>query len=251
MQNPLPQLTEEEKATYEWQMWVPDFGEEGQRRLRGSRVLISRAGGLGSVVAYELAAAGIGALTLAHAGDIKHSDLNRQLLMTHDALGTSRVESAKKRLLDLNPRLGISAIPENVSPENAERLLENVDLVVDAAPLFEERLAINDAAIAKGIPVVDCAMYEMQGTITTMMPGKSACLRCLVPEPPPLWKRQFPVFGAVSGTVACMGAMEAIKVLSGFGDPLYNRLLQYDLRDMRWSELSIQRDPNCTACGHL
>ena len=120
MQEPLPQLTEEEKATYEWQMWVPDFGEAGQRRLRGSRVLISRAGGLGSVVAYELAAAGIGALTLAHAGDIKHSDLNRQLLMTHDALGTSRVESAKKRLLDLNPRLDISAIPENVSPENAE-----------------------------------------------------------------------------------------------------------------------------------
>ena len=250
MQDPLPQLTDHERATYEWQMWVPGFGEEGQRTLRGSRVLVSRVGGLGSVVAYELAAAGVGALTLAHGGNIKPSDLNRQLLMTHDALGTSRVESATRRLLDLNPRLDIRAVPENMNVDNVDDLLDGVDVVVDAAPLFEERLAINDAAVRRGIPVVDCAMYEMQGTITTVDPGRSACLRCLVPEPPPIWKREFPVFGAVSGTVACMGAMEAIKVLTGLGEPLYGRMLQYDLRNMRWTELAIERDPDCVACGN-
>jgi molybdopterin/thiamine biosynthesis adenylyltransferase len=104
---PLPHLTDEEKATYEWQMWVPGFGEEGQRRLRGSSVLISRVGGLGGLVAYQLAAAGIGRLVLAHAGNVRPSDLNRQLLMTHDGLGKSRIESARRRLLELNPRLDI------------------------------------------------------------------------------------------------------------------------------------------------
>ena len=101
------ELTDEEKSTFEWQMWTPDFGEVGQRRLKGSTVLVSRVGGLGSLVAYELAAAGVGHLVLAHGGNIKHSDLNRQLLMTHDALGTGRTASAERRLRELNPHIKI------------------------------------------------------------------------------------------------------------------------------------------------
>ena len=112
-------LTDEERAVYEWQMWVPEFGEEGQEKLKGASVLISRIGGLGGVVAYELAAAGVGRLVLAHAGDVKPSDLNRQLLMTHDGLGKSRVESAARRLRELNPRLEVEAVNENVSEDNA------------------------------------------------------------------------------------------------------------------------------------
>ena len=118
MPQPLP-LNDEEKATYEWQIWVDDFREAGQEKLKGSSVLVSRVGGLGSVVAYELAAAGVGKLVLAHAGNVKHSDLNRQLLMTHDWLGKPRVESAERRLKELNPRLDIVAVGENVSEENA------------------------------------------------------------------------------------------------------------------------------------
>jgi molybdopterin/thiamine biosynthesis adenylyltransferase len=203
------------------------------------------------VVAYELAAAGVGSLVLAHGGDIKPSDLNRQLVMTHDALGTSRVASAERRLKELNPRLEIIAEAENVSTHNIDRLLERVDVVVDAAPLFDERFAMNDAAMARGIPVVDCAMYEMQATITTMVPGVTPCLRCLVPEAPELWKRQFPVFGAVSGTVGCIGAMEATKLISGLGDPLLGRMWQFDLRSMRFSELQIERDPDCPVCSGI
>ena len=130
----MPGLSEEELATYEWQLDVPGFGASGQEKLKNATVLISRVGGLGSVVAYELAAAGVGKLILAHAGNIQPSDLNRQLLMTHDALGTSRVESASRRLNELNPRLEIEAIAENISESNAESIINRVDVVVDCAP---------------------------------------------------------------------------------------------------------------------
>ena len=242
-------LTAEEKAVYEWQMWVPGHGEEGQERLKGSSILISRCGGLGSVVAYELAAAGVGRLVLAHAGNIKPSDLNRQLLMTHDALGTSRVASARERLLDLNPRLDVVAVPENVDEGNAADLVAQVDLVVDCAPLFEERFLMNRETQRQGKPLVECAMYDLEAQITTFLPGRTPCLRCLYPERPPGWRREFPVFGAVSGTVGCLGALEAIKCLSGFGETLAGRLLSLDLRDMAIQSTRIARRPGCPDCA--
>jgi len=242
-------LTDEERAVYEWQIWVDDFREEGQERLKGSSVLVSRVGGLGSVVAYELAAAGIGKLVLAHAGNVKPSDLNRQLLMTHDWLGRPRVESAERRLKELNPRLQIVAVPENVSESNVDRLVDQVDLVVDCAPLFEERFAMNRAAVTQGKPIIECAMYDLDAHLTSVVPGQTPCLACLTPEKPPAWKREFPVFGAVSGTVGCLAAMEAIKILAGFGEPLAGTLLSCDLRTMSFSRRQIQRNPECSVCG--
>ena len=249
--NPDEPLTPEEKAVYEWQLSVPDFGEDGQRRLKAATVLVTRCGGLGSVVAYELAAAGIGRLVLAHAGNVKPSDLNRQLLMTHSQLGKSRVKSAERRLRELNPRLEVLAIPENAGQDNAERLVAEADLVVDCAPLFEERFALNGAAVAQLKPIVECAMYELEATLTTIVPGQTPCLACYLPEQPPAWKRQFPVFGAVSGSVACLGAMEAIKVLAGFGEPLLGRLLRYDLRDLTFQIAELRRDPGCRVCASV
>lgn len=246
--SPTP-LTDEERSTYEWQIWVDDFGEAGQERLKSSAVLVSRVGGLGSVVAYELAAAGIGTLVLAHAGNIKPSDLNRQLLMTHAGLGTSRVESAERRLKELNPRLNIIGVNENLSDSNAAQLVAQVDLVVDCAPLFDERFAMNREAIRQNKPLVECAMYDLEASLTTVIPGKTPCLACLHPQMPPVWKREFPVFGAVSGTVGCMAAMEAIKVLAGFGEPLAGQMLSFDLRDMRFARRTIQRRDDCEVCG--
>ena len=245
----LPELTEEERATYEWQMWVPDFGEQGQQKLKAASVMVSRVGGVGSVVAYELAAAGIGKLVLAHAGDVKPSDLNRQLLMTYDGLGKPRIESIRRRLLDLNPRLEIVDVAENVSESNAGQLVDQCDLVVDCAPLFPERFAMNRQAVLQGKPLVECAMYELEAHITTVIPGKSPCLQCIFPRDPPTWKRQFPVFGAVSGTVACMGAMEAIKVIAGIGTPLTGRLVRIDLREMEFQSLKVRRRADCPICG--
>lgn len=244
----MDKLTKEELATYEWQLDVPEHGVEGQERLKNSTVLVSRCGGLGSVVAYELAAAGVGTLILAHAGNVKHSDLNRQLLMTHDWLGKPRVESAERRLKELNPRLNIISVPENISEANAAKLVEMADVIVDAAPLFEERFLMNREAVKQGKPLVDCAMYELEAQITTIVPGETACLSCLYPEQPVAWKRRFPVFGAVSGTIACLGAMEAIKLISGFGEPLKNRLLTMDMRTMDVHTINIKQRSGCAVC---
>jgi molybdopterin/thiamine biosynthesis adenylyltransferase len=249
MNNQPKKLIPEELDTYEWQMWVPDFGQMGQEKLKNASVIISRCGGLGSVVAYELAAAGIGRLVLAHAGNVNYSDLNRQLLMTYDWLGKPRIESAKRRLLELNPRLEIIAVNENVTSENVLQLVAEADLIVDCAPLFEERFAMNAEAVAQRKPIVECAMYDLEATITSITPGQTPCLACLTPEPPPAWTRQFPVFGAVSGTVGCMGAMEAIKIIAGFGKPLLGKMVRIDLRDMTFDTFNLARNPNCSVCG--
>lgn len=246
-----PLLTPEEEATYAWQLDVAGFGIAGQRRLKGATVLVTRVGGLGGMVALQLAAAGIGHLILAHAGPVQPSDLNRQILMTHAGIGRSRLDSAVERLRALNPRLTLTAIPENVSEANADRLVAQADVVVDCAPLFTERYPLNRAAMARRIPMVEAAVYDLEFHLTTFLPGRSGCLRCLYPEPSTTWTRRFPVFGAVSGTVGSMAALEVIKVLSGMGEPLAGRLLCGDLRSLQVRSLRLRRVPGCPDCGHL
>ncbi|MGE3805977.1 MAG: ThiF family adenylyltransferase [Gemmataceae bacterium] len=247
----LPPLTDEERATYEWQMWVEDFGEPGQRALKRATALVSRCGGVGGTVAYYLAAAGIGKLILAHAGNAKHSDLNRQLLMTHAGLGRPRAEQAAGRLRDLNPRLEIEAIPENLSESNAAALVARADIVMDCAPLFAERFLMNREAVRQRKPIVEAAMFDLDAQLTTIVPGQTPCLACLYPETPPAWKREFPVFGAVSGMIASLAAMEAIKVLAGFGTPLLGKLLTCNLRDMTFRTVKVSRTAGCPVCGSL
>jgi molybdopterin/thiamine biosynthesis adenylyltransferase len=249
MTDPSRDLTDEERSVYEWQLWVPDFGEAGQKALKAASVLVTRVGGIGGTAACYLAAAGVGRLVLAHAGTIRHADLNRQVLMTHAGLGTSRIDSAAQRLRDLNPRLAIEAVPENVSEANAERLVRSVDLVVDAAPRFRERFLLNAEAVRQRKPLVESAMYELEAQLTTIVPGRTPCLRCLYPADPPGWQRRFPVFGAVAGTVGCLAAMEAIKVLAGFGEPLLGKLLVCDLRDMTFRTVRLNRNRDCPVCG--
>ncbi|HEY3322115.1 MAG TPA: HesA/MoeB/ThiF family protein [Planctomycetota bacterium] len=249
MSQKLEALNDDERAIYEWQMTVPGFGEHGQRALKGASVLISRCGGVGGTVAYYLAAAGVGRLVLAHGGMLKKSDLNRQILMTHDWLGKPRVESAARRLRDLNPRVEIEAVPENISEANAERLVSQADLVVGCAPLFEERLLLNREAVRQNKPLIDCAMYELQAQITCVLPGRSPCLACLYPEKPAGWKRQFPVFGAVAGMVGALGAMEAIKLIAGLGEPLIGKMMLFDLRNCSVRQVNVSRDPECAVCS--
>lgn len=248
---PQKTLTEEERGIYQWQMWVPDFGEAGQEKLKNASVMISRVGGIGGLVAYQLAAAGIGKLVLAHAGNVQPSDLNRQLLMTHDWIGKPRIESIRRRLLELNPRLEIVAINANVNETNAADIVEQCDVIVDCAPLFIERFAMNRQAVLQRKPIIECAMYELEAQLMTVIPGQTACLSCLFPTEPPTWRREFPVFGAVSGSVACMASMEAIKLIAGIGTPLLNRWLRYDLRDMQFRTLTINRRADCEVCGSL
>ena len=245
----LPELTDAEREVYSWQTTVAGFGEEGQRKLKAATVMVSRIGGLGGLVAFELAAAGVGRLVLAHGGTLKPSDLNRQLLMRHDAFGQPRVETAVATLTALNPRLDIVAVPKNVSEANAAELVAQADVVVDCAPMFEERFAMNDACVRLAKPMVECAMYDTEAHITSFALGQTGCLRCLYPEAPGDWRRRFPVIGAVSGMVGCLGAMEAIKIISGLGKPLYNRLLTCDLRAMTFNTVRLQLMVDCPICG--
>jgi len=247
----LPELSDIEKEVYSWQTTVEGFGEKGQRKLKNASVMISRIGGLGGLVAYELAAAGVGRLILAHGGDLKPSDLNRQLLMKSKAVGSSRMDCAVERLKELNPRLEITPIPENVTESNVSDLVAEADVVVDCAPLFEERYLMNREAFKQGKPLVECSMFEMEAHITSFKPGSTGCLHCLYPEKPDYWQRRFPVFGAVSGMVGCLGAMEAIKIIAGLGEPLFGRLLTCDLKSMKFHQVHLRPSPNCPVCGGI
>ena len=249
-ENILPQLTSLEQEIYSWQTTIDDFGETGQRRLRAASVMVSRVGGLGGLVAYELAAAGIGRLILAHAGNLRLSDLNRQLLMTQSALDTPRIDCAAQRLLELNPRLEITSLPENVSDANVAELVAQADVVIDCAPLFEERFFMNREAVHQGKPLVECAMFELEAHITSFKPGVTGCLQCLYPEKPDYWQRRFPVFGAVAGMVGCLGAMEAIKIIADLGEPLYGRLLTCDLKSMKFNQVRLRPRPGCPVCSN-
>ena len=246
---PLPELTADEQMRYEWQLTVPDFGVEGQRRLKGATVLISRIGGVGGSAALQLAAAGVGRLILAHAGNARLDDLNRQLLMTTESLGRPRVETAARRLRELNPHVEVEMVGQNISERNAADLVSRCDVVVSAAPLFTERLLMNREAVRRQKPLIDCSMYDLEARLMTVLPGQTPCLECLYPEPPPNWERRFPVFSAVSCTIGSLAAMEAIKVIAGFGEPLAGRLLLSDLRDMTFRTLPIIRREGCAACG--
>lgn len=244
-----PDLTEHERGRYQWQLWVPDFGEQGQRRLKATTVLISRIGGVGGTVALQLAAAGIGRLVLAHGGNLRLNDLNRQLLMSTDGIGKPRVESAARRLRELNPHVEVETLAENINDMNVAALVARSDVVVSAAPLFSERLTMNREAVGQGKPLVDCAMYELEGRLTTIVPGRTPCLGCLYPEPPPNWKREFPVFSAVASTVGSLAAMEVIKLVAGLGQPLAGRLLIFDLREMSFLTIPIERRADCSVCA--
>src|SRR5262245_4718436 len=236
-------LTPDELRRYQWQLWVRDFGEEGQRKLKAARVLVSRIGGVGGSAALHLAAAGVGKLVLAHAGNLRLDDLNRQTLMTTDWIGRPRVESAQRRLREFNPLVEVEVVAENVTEANAAALVARCDAVVGAAPLFTERLLLNREAVRQHKPLVDCAMYDLEGRVMTVLPGRTPCLACLCPEPPQNWKREFPVFSAVSSMVGSLAAMEVIKLLAGIGSPLAGQLLTFDLRDMSFQRIELARRP--------
>ncbi|MCC9628813.1 HesA/MoeB/ThiF family protein [Blastopirellula sp. JC732] len=234
-------------------MWSEGVGVAGQEKLKNASVLISRTGGIGSVVAYELAAAGVGKLVIIHGGVVRPTDLNRQLLMTHDSIGRPRIETVRARLLELNPRLEIVSLGEHASAENVLPLAEqeNVDVVVDCAPMFAERFALADASLKLQKPMVECGMYDMEAQLTTLIPGETPCLRCLFPETPPTWKREFPVFGAVAGSVGAMAATEVIKLITGVGQPLAGRWMHFEFREMRFRTLKIDRRDDCPYCSPL
>jgi molybdopterin/thiamine biosynthesis adenylyltransferase len=242
-------LTDRDRQFYEWQLDLPGFGEEGQTILRGTTALVSRAGGLGGSVALQLAAAGIGKLVIAHAGNLRDNDLNRQILMRYDDIGRPRVESIAATLHTFNPHIEVETIAENITDENAADLVGRADIVFGAAPLFEERLRMNAECVGQDKPLIDCAIYALEGRVIPIVPRETACLACLYPEIPPNWQRRFPVIGAVSAMIANMGVIEGIKLLTGLGNVQTDRMLYVDTADMSIRKIEIHRRPDCDVCG--
>ena len=167
----MSRLSELDQAIYEWQLDVPGFGESGQSKLRQSTALVSRIGGLGGPLAFQLAAAGIGKLILVHGGNLRKDDLNRQILMRWDGLGKPRVEGAAKTLAAFNPNVEVETVNANFSEDNAADLVSQADVVFDCAPLFEERFLMNRECIRQDKPLIDCAMYNLEGQVFPIVPG--------------------------------------------------------------------------------
>lgn len=243
-------LTERELQRYDRQIMIYGFGKEGQEKLKKARVFIAGAGGLGSPAAIYLAAAGIGTIRMADHDTVELSNLNRQILHWDENIGGRKAESAVAKLQKLNPDVRIEAIGEMLTEANASQLVADADLIVDAMDNLPTRYLLNKTAIEKGIPFFHGAVYGFEGRAMTVIPGKSACLNCVyhgvtVPE------EKFPVIGVTPAVIGCIQATEVIKYITGLGELLTDRLLNYDALRMKFTEFKINRDPNCEHCGKL
>lgn len=245
------ELTDWDRDKYRRQIQIEGFGEEAQRRLKNSAALVTRLGGLGGPTALYLATAGIGKLLVAHDGTVTPSNLNRQILMRGDGVGKPRAPQAEETLRRMNPDCEVLAIGENASEHNVAEWVSQVDVVCDTTPRFEERFLLNRECWRQGRPLVDSAMNGMEAHLTTIIPGQTPCLECLVPEVPEWWDPMgFGVLGAVPGALGCLTALEAIKVLTGYGEPLAGTLLTYDAEDLTFDRLAIHPRPDCPVCGN-
>jgi molybdopterin-synthase adenylyltransferase len=240
-------LNEWERQRYDRQIMLKDVGEEGQEKLKNSRVLLAGAGGLGSAVGFYLAAAGIGHLRIVDLDQVELSNLNRQILHWETDLSRPKVESAREKLSKLNPGITIEIRQEEINEKTLPDLIEGCDLIVDGLDNFPTRYLINKQVVNRNIPFIYGGILGMMGMVTFIRPGQTPCLKCLFPQAPP--PQKFPVLGTTPGIIGLIEANEAIKYLVGFGKLLTGRLLVYNGLDMHFSEIQIERNTECTICA--
>ena len=246
-------LPADQRARYSRHLLLPQVGEEGQRRLTTSKVLVIGAGGLGSPSALYLAAAGVGTLGIVDSDVVDVTNLQRQILHNTDRLGRRKVDSARQTLNALNPLVEVVAIPERLTADNAFDLVDGYDVVVDGADNFPTRYLLNDVSLHVRIPVVHGSVFRFEGQASVFAPYAGPCYRCLFPEPPPPELApscsEAGVLGVVPGIIGSIQAAETIKLLLGIGDPLIGKLLTYDALDQEFRTLKLRRDLDCPACA--
>src|SRR5438874_7851896 len=247
------QFTPEQQTRYSRHFLLPEVGEKGQAKLLEAKVLLIGAGGLGSPVAFYLAAAGVGTIGIIDHDVVDLSNLQRQILHTNDRIGMPKTESAQKTLNALNPDVRVVPFNERLSSENVMRIIKDFDIVVNGCDNFPTRYLINDACVMAKKPLVDGSIFQFEGQATVFYPGRGPCYRCLFPEPPPPGAApscaEAGVLGVLPGLIGCVQALEAMKLILGTGKPLIGRMMYFDTLSSEVRVLKLRRDPNCLVCS--
>jgi adenylyltransferase/sulfurtransferase len=240
-------------ARYSRHLIMPEVGVEGQKRLKAASVLLIGAGGLGSPLALYLAAAGVGRLGLVDFDVVDFSNLQRQIIHGTPDVGRSKLESARDRILAVNPEVRVDLYETRLTSANALKLFGPYDLVIDGTDNFPTRYLVNDACVLLGKPNVYGSIFRFDGQASVFYPGRGPCYRCLYPEPPPPGEvpscAEGGVLGVLPGLIGCIQATEAVKLILGRGEPLVGRLLLYDALQMTFREFKVRRNPKCPVCG--
>ena len=248
-------LSERELIRYSRQLLMAEWSGNAQERLRAARAIVVGAGALGSPVATYLAAAGVGGLGLVDGDVVELSNLHRQPLHFTPDVGMPKAEAAAAKLGLLNPEVVVEPYPVELEQANAEAIVAGADVVVDCTDSFDSRYLVNDACCAQEIPLVEAGVVGFDGLVLSVSPGESACYRCAFPTAPPRELRrgcrEAGVLGAMAGLIGSIQALEAIKLLTGVGEPLLDRILRVDGLDMSQTLVATGRRDDCAACGRV
>lgn len=246
-------LTQDELIRFGRHLTLSEFGIEGQKRLKAGRVLCVGVGGLGSPATLYLAAAGVGTIGLVEFDSVDVTNLQRQVLYTTADVGRSKLEAASERLRALNPHLNVEAHPVRLNASNALDLIAGYDVILDGTDNFSARYLVNDACVMAGRPNACGSIFRFEGQASVFAARNGPCYRCLHPEPPPPGLvpncAEAGVLGVLPGIIGAIQATEAIKLLTGIGEPLIGRFVIYDALRMRFRELKLPKDPQCPMCG--
>lgn len=249
----LPTLSHEEILRYSRHLLIPEVGLEGQRKLKAASVLVIGIGGLGSPAALYLAAAGIGHIGLVDYDVVEASNLQRQVIHGTSGLGQLKVESARRRMVDINPGIRVETYNEPFTSANAMRISTDYDIVIDGTDNFPTRYLSNDVCVLSGKPNVFGAIFRFEGQVSVFDARRGPCYRCLFPEPPPPGLvptcAEGGVLGVLPGTIGTLQATETIKLILGIGEPLIGRLLFYNALDMSFEFVNLQKNPHCKICS--
>jgi molybdopterin/thiamine biosynthesis adenylyltransferase/rhodanese-related sulfurtransferase len=246
-------LSKEEILRYSRHLIMPEVGLAGQQKLKASSVLIIGAGGLGSPVGMYLAAAGVGTIGIVDFDSVDVTNLQRQVLHSTDDIGRSKLESAQKRLLGINPHITLRTYQERLTSNNALDILANFDVIVDGTDNFPTRYLVNDACVLLKKPNVYGSIFRFDGQVSVFDAKRGPCYRCLYPDPPPAELvpscAEGGVFGVLPGIIGTLQALEVLKLLLNQGEPLIGRLVIFDALKLLFRELRLKKNPACPACG--
>ncbi len=250
---PAAELTVDEVRRYSRHLIIPDVGMAGQKRLKNAKVLCVGAGGLGSPALMYLAAAGVGTLGIVEFDVVDESNLQRQIIHGQSDVGRSKAQSARDRVLEVNPLVTVNLHEERLDSSNVMEIFSQYDLIVDGTDNFATRYLVNDAAVLLGKPYVWGSIYRFDGQASVFWSEHGPCYRCLYPEPPPPGMvpscAEGGVLGVLCASIGSIQVTEAIKLLTGIGDPLVGRLMVYDALEMQYRSLKVRKDPDCALCG--